>query len=137
MIPPRTRSGEARAAVETRANAARRLKGGSRAGTRGGHTGGNPLEVISSPFPRIAREGNFLTEGGTDPTRRAPGTESCNTTSSAGTEKTHTRGDVGGVCGIGKGISEHPRTEETCNRCPSESQASQKPTQGAFESISN
>lgn len=49
------------------------------------------------PFHKIAREGNFLTEGGTDPKpRRAPATERMHATSTHGNEKTHTRGSARG-----------------------------------------
>lgn len=38
-----------------------------RAGSRGDHPGEAPSEIVK-PFPKIAREGKFLTEGGTNPT---------------------------------------------------------------------
>lgn len=62
-----------------------------------GTVGQEPLEIIhSTPFPEIAREGNFLTEGGTDPTRRAPGTKSCNTTEQCRDQEDPHAGCAGG-----------------------------------------
>lgn len=79
--PPRTRSEEARAAVDEREehrrsgrSYAHRAVGASSRSGRGTTREGTPATRIghSTPFPRIAREGTFLIEGGTEPTRRAP-----------------------------------------------------------------
>lgn len=101
--PPRTRSEEARAAVDEREehrrsgrSYAHRAVGASSRSGQGTTREGTPATRIghSTPFPRIAREGTFLIEGGTDPTRRAP--------SRGGQERRVLAGTEGGVCGIGK-----------------------------------
>lgn len=61
--------------TDARGEATRIGRSGRAAGRVGGPRGREPQATRighSTPFPRIAREGTFLIEGGTDPTRRAP-----------------------------------------------------------------
>ena len=140
VIPPRTRSGEARAAVDERANAAR--AGGGQGASPRETIRERPLETVRSPHPfrKIAREGNFLTEGGTDPKpRRAPATErGCMQRAHRETRRPTRGRPRGGVCGNRKvlfqGHSEHPRTGETLQPVPPESQASQSSPRESNES---
>lgn len=69
--------------------------GGDRGRATGGdHSGGTPRDHKHTRFPRIAREDNFLTEGGTIPTTASPRQPraACN-------EKTHAPG-----CARGRGV---------------------------------
>lgn len=61
--------------TDARGEATRIGRSGRAAGRVGGPRGREPQATRighSTPFPRIAREGTFLIEGGTEPTRRAP-----------------------------------------------------------------
>lgn len=116
MIPPQTRSGEARAAVDGRVNATR--AGGA---ARGDHPGETP--ETQQPFQKIAREGKTfsLRAGRTQTTSEPQATEKWlqRAPQLRGNEKTHTQGfRAGGSAATREGFPsprypEHPRTEET------------------------
>lgn len=80
VIPPRTRSEEARAAVGERTKTPERWGPGrklrAQKAVRAGSQrpfGRTPTRARHTPCPRIAREGTlFLTEGGADPTQQSP-----------------------------------------------------------------